>query len=165
MQPYGDLPYNRIVRQESGLVQLQIFRRKNCKAKMRVRTAICEEDAELISKYRWSYTGKYFISGKQPNRISLHRLIALGIENHDHPAFSKLDVHHKNGNRLNNRRQNLEVLTKSEHRRIHCPISPHGTENRYSKHRCRCSECKKAHRDMRREQRANKKQRDLLRQQ
>ena len=33
--------------------------------------------------------------------------------------FWKYDVHHKDGNKLNNRRDNLEILTREEHKKKH----------------------------------------------
>ena len=52
------------------------------------------------------------------NRIPMHRVI---LEYHGHD-LTGLEVHHKNGDTLDNRSCNLVVLTKSQHKRIHSDI-------------------------------------------
>lgn len=48
--------------------------------------------------------------------VSEHRLVAYeaGL-----PVTCETVIHHKNGDRLDNRLENLEVLTPSEHSRLH----------------------------------------------
>lgn len=57
--------------------------------------------------YEWTYLA----SKSNPNNMSIHRLVALTfIPNTD----SKLQVNHKDGNKLNNRCSNLEWVTPAE---------------------------------------------------
>jgi len=52
------------------------------------------------------------------NRIYHHRLLAVAEWGLD--AIRGKDVHHQNGIRWDNRPDNLELLTRAEHRREHC---------------------------------------------
>ena len=62
--------------------------------------------------------GYYVISstGKYHNKL-LHRLLYEDANNLT--LLSTTIVHHKDGNKLNNSLDNLELMTKSEHNRIH----------------------------------------------
>lgn len=53
--------------------------------------------------HRW--VAKKYIYDKNRDKFPLH--------------FSKYQVHHKNGNKQYNHASNLELLTESEHRKIH----------------------------------------------
>jgi hypothetical protein len=77
-------------------------------------------DFENLSKYNWSVTwqgARYYahrfavINGKRTDAKMHRELLGLG-RNH-------LEVHHKNGNGLDNRRGNLEILTPQDHRSFH----------------------------------------------
>lgn len=75
-----------------------------------------EEDRELLDRHKWYVTSRGYAAttiyrGKKDGRyvnqtMSMHRLI-LG-------APKGKDVDHKNGNRLDNRRQNLRLATRSQ---------------------------------------------------
>jgi hypothetical protein len=75
-------------------------------------------DLLLVSRYRWRVTMKgrsifenfgAMTRGSRP--MVMHRLIT--------DAPPGLDVHHRDGDSLNNRHENLLVCTKDEHQRIH----------------------------------------------
>ena len=79
---------------------------------------IVDDDiAETISKQSWfikkggyghgSYVARSIREGNKIKTIRLHRWIMN--------APKGFEVHHKNGNSLDNRRENLEVLTPEEH--------------------------------------------------
>jgi len=83
---------------------------------------IDDEDIEKCSEYRWHVLamGKSkheYITGykqrcyKQP-RIRLHRFI-LGLAKEDERV-----VHHINGDTLDNRKVNLQIMTRSEHSKL-----------------------------------------------
>jgi len=81
-------------------------------------TIIDKEDFERCSRYRWQvrregksqidYVSGYLI-GNYKNRIKLHRFI-MGLNKGD-----SLIVHHINGNTLDNRKENLQIMTHSKH--------------------------------------------------
>lgn len=63
------------------------------------------------------------IDGKQVF-LSIHRLVALAFkpipEKYKGIPVEKLEVHHKDFNKRNNSVDNLEYLTRAEHKLIHC---------------------------------------------
>ena len=59
------------------------------------------------------YAMHTFTDGERTHAIYLHRLIAFGTE--DDPR----EIHHINGDRLDNRRRNLMVVTHAEHMALH----------------------------------------------
>lgn len=78
---------------------------------------IDKQDLQIISEYNWWVgSGGYAVSekslGKQPNgkygrkTILMHRLLL--------DAPNGLDVDHKNGNKLDNRRSNIRLATRSQ---------------------------------------------------
>lgn len=64
-------------------------------------------------------------------------------------------IHHKNEDKRDNSFSNLEKLTKSDHTSLHgferaelfarTRLPKHGTDNEYSRHGCRCDDCRVAH--------------------
>lgn len=70
-------------------------------------TAIIDkEDAERVSNNRWTFNGKYVRMFNGTSPIYLHRFI-LNYE-------GDLDIDHINGNRLDNRKQNLRIVSRAE---------------------------------------------------
>ena len=79
---------------------------------------IDEEDYELVSQYKWyPLKGNSTFYATAPNSIVngeiktvvMHRLIILALEKHH--------VDHKNGNGLDNRKENLRVCSPLENKR------------------------------------------------
>lgn len=60
-------------------------------------------------------------SDEKYHAIGVHRIVALANGEDPHKVFSggEYHVHHKNGVPWDNRPENLEVLTKSEHHSLH----------------------------------------------
>lgn len=84
--------------------------------------AINWQGGKVIDKkgYVWIYAPSH--PGSVGNYVAEHRLVmehAIGrpLERAEH-------VHHKNANPSDNRLENLELLTKSQHSRLHRLISP-----------------------------------------
>jgi hypothetical protein len=78
---------------------------------------VSDKDYERVSEYHWHAmsTGNRGVCASRRFRINkvrilqlMHRFI-LGIEKED-----RLDVDHKNGNALDNRRKNLRICTKAQ---------------------------------------------------
>ena len=74
---------------------------------------LCDDDIHpLLSAQKWAYVQGYAINKSHPNKNkSMHVIIMTP------PAGCV--VHHINGNKLDNRQSNLQIVTHSEHRKIH----------------------------------------------
>jgi hypothetical protein len=68
-----------------------------------------EDDYEELNKYTWRLNK----SGYAYREIKIHREV-IGLEDSDERLS-----HHKNENKLDNRKENLDVVTKVEHTIIH----------------------------------------------
>lgn len=81
-----------------------------------VSTFIDIEDYEECKKYRWRISQKrnkyYVVSGQTPNLIYMHQLIL------DKSTDPNLEIDHIDGNSLNNKRDNLRFLSKSDNARF-----------------------------------------------
>lgn len=67
------------------------------------------EDYEALSKHKWHLNNQgYASSWIDSQKVSMHRFI-LGLKKGD-----AKDVDHKNFNRLDNRRENIRVCTRTE---------------------------------------------------
>lgn len=82
------------------------------------RAVVDDEDYELLMKYKWYFSSGYAVRwlyfGKKDGKTvqsmeSIHRTI-LGLGKSDKSIF----VDHINGNRLDNRRQNLRLCTAQQ---------------------------------------------------
>lgn len=78
---------------------------------------------EQLGHLRWCRTGVGHVGRRQCHSgswVYLHRTIMA-------PELARspeLHVHHKNGNPLDNRRENMTLLTQGEHRRLHVAEAP-----------------------------------------
>ena len=70
-----------------------------------------DTDYDRLSKHRWVYYIGYALAQVDGKSKRMHRLIMS--------PPPKMIVHHKNGNKLDNRRANLEVMTNAEHVKLH----------------------------------------------
>lgn len=67
---------------------------------------IDREDVEKVKNYKWSFSGKYVRMFNGTSPVYLHRFIL----NYD----GDLDIDHINGNRLDNRKENLRIADRAE---------------------------------------------------
>lgn len=76
---------------------------------------LSDQDYPAVASYKWCATEAYghFYAVREANgmRVYMHREVA--------GAPTGLFVHHMNGNTLDNRRDNLAVLTNAEHVTLH----------------------------------------------
>lgn len=85
-------------------------------------SAVNKKAKKLNLKINWTYTYKsvqgYLIDcTDRTNKILVHRAI---MEKHLKRKLSKNEiVHHKDGNKLNNNLDNLELLTRAKHMNLH----------------------------------------------
>ncbi len=70
------------------------------------------EDVPIFSAYKWRITNNgYAVARVNKEKVLLHRFL-MG-------AKSGQEVHHKNLNRLDCRKENLEITTAKEHQNYH----------------------------------------------
>jgi len=70
---------------------------------------IDNEDFDFVSKHKWKLFDGYAVIAESNNEIArLHRLLLCSSDNED------LIVDHKNRKRLDNRRKNLRIATRSQ---------------------------------------------------
>lgn len=69
-------------------------------------TSIDVEDVEKVKKFRWTSNGKYVRRFEGTKPIYLHRTILS--------YYGPLDVDHINGDKLDNRKINLRIVTHAE---------------------------------------------------
>lgn len=68
------------------------------------------------------------------------------------PDYQVGNIHHKNGDKRDNRVENLERISRSRHSVLHAkgPTSAHGDYSRWARHKCRCAVCVDGMREYRR---------------
>lgn len=94
-------------------------------------TIVDDEDYALLSKYKWTYnpsgTGYAYTTkrqnGNKIQHILMHRFLMK-------PEKGKI-VDHKNGNGLDNRRENLRVCSQTENHRNQRPQVKEGKYSKY----------------------------------
>ena len=83
----------------------------NYKCQKISKTKIDKNDLEKVKQYKWYLKNGYVLTNKKNNdiykRLRLHHLI-IGK-----PIFG-LEIDHKNGNKLDNRKQNLRIITHQQ---------------------------------------------------
>lgn len=73
---------------------------------------VSEEDYEELNKYKWYKSNNKYVEGRINNKtISIHKFIMNFILNKD--SKNKI-IDHINSNKLDNRRENLRIITHSE---------------------------------------------------
>jgi len=68
------------------------------------------EDYERVSGFQW----KKHPQGYASIEFTMHRFLF-------HPVPTGYEIHHINGNKLDNRRENLQLIIAKEHRQLHTP--------------------------------------------
>jgi len=86
----------------------------------------------------WKHAGKYCYQ---------HHLVWWAVKGFA-PSGDQV-IHHLNENPTDNRIENLELTTRSEHSRHHALAKGrgptiHGTQTAYRHHKCRCDQCRNA---------------------
>jgi hypothetical protein len=66
-----------------------------------------------------TYLGKRGYLHWKSDKQLCHRTIAYRELNHRGTPFSECDIHHRNGNKLDNNPENLQLLTREEHQLAH----------------------------------------------
>ena len=75
--------------------------------------AIVDADVfDAIMESRWNWLHGYAVGSRDGRQVRMHRMV-MGV---DDPA---VHVHHRNGIKLDNRRCNLEAITRGEHHKRH----------------------------------------------
>jgi hypothetical protein len=71
--------------------------------------------------YRWWVDQYGKKKGWDVERVFVHRLVH--VAHHGVESVKNMDVHHKNGHKLDNRPENLEAMSKSDHSKLHADES------------------------------------------
>ena len=73
---------------------------------------VSKEDYELISKYKWHRNENYACGTVNKKKFKMHRYIMKEILGNNIESKTKID--HIDNNKLNNKRDNLRIVTDSE---------------------------------------------------
>ena len=80
---------------------------------------IDKDDFEKVSQYSWNIDHKHVIAHDNYQRIYIHRLVMCMDNLNRKISPYDMIVHHINCNPLDNRKNNLQVMTQLEHTRLH----------------------------------------------
>lgn len=61
----------------------------------------------------------YYIVKINGQNVKIHRLVAFAFCENKYKDCGRVEIHHKDGNRINNNAENLCILSVDEHRKIH----------------------------------------------
>jgi len=78
-----------------------------------------DEDYELVAAHRWRVNHNGYVVSCANEKVRMHRLILIDSEG------SEID--HINGNKLDNRRENLRLATRHQNMRNRGPLSTNKT--------------------------------------
>lgn len=101
-----------------------------------------DKDYEFVSRWKWKrhpqgYASRSGYENGQFVTILMHRLIA--------DAKDGVEVHHVNGNKLDNRRANLQIIEPKEHRMEHVgPLIKSSKERQLYPDQKQCANCGKS---------------------
>lgn len=89
---------------------------KNFQGEIIEHTIVSPEDYEELNKFKWCKDKENYVKGMINNKAwRLHRYIMINVLKHD--ITSKNPIDHINNNPLDNRRENLRIVTHSENAR------------------------------------------------
>lgn len=82
------------------------------------RSMVSDEDYDYLSRWKWKrhpqgYAARTGYVDRKFVTLLMHRVIT--------GAARGEEVHHLNGNKLDNRRENLQLIGRSDHKRHHAP--------------------------------------------
>ena len=77
---------------------------------------VSDEDYEILNKYKWCLNGDDYVTAIIDNkRVRIHRYIMINILKNNIDSHTFVD--HINNNRLDNRKENLRIVTPNENSR------------------------------------------------
>lgn len=121
MEHFIDIPGYEGVYQISNLGNIKSLERKDWRNSGANRIGCWVSHKEKILSPQMDKSGYLHVRLKTGNKIVLwkvHQLVALAFFGHDRKNIYSI-VHHINGNKTDNRVENLIVLSKSEHAKLH----------------------------------------------
>jgi hypothetical protein len=75
---------------------------------------VSEQDYHMLTQHKWSYDGRYARASIYYKDVRMHRLIMQAPLAQAAAKELEVEVDHINGDKLDNRRENLRLVTKSQ---------------------------------------------------